>query len=725
MSERPPLIALKVEDVDARFYAIECRVDEELHAPMWIEVLAGVTAQRKRTTGAALHLIGKKATVTVSYADTVRAFRGRVAEVNDEEDRLLIVITSAIGRLTSTCDYRMFTDATAIDIVTEVLGDQGISVDSRVGRAVAEREQCVQVFESHVAFCSRILAEEGITWFPKHDEGEAVTLVDEAAEYEDPGLTLEYHETSGMVGAQAVHEVRLRRSMTCDKVSLRDYDFEHPTLDLKVEEGDGALESYDYPGGFTVNVAGKALARVRMQQLRSEAVVLEGEAVALALQAGYVFTLKGAPHDAMNGRWLVFAVSHEAIDMQGEDTSESGRACVSRFRAVPAATGYRAARRLRPVFGGVETSTATGQGGSEIHLDPYGRIKTLLRWDRRRTHDHQSSGWARVMQPQLSGAIFNPRVGWEELIGFVGAGGDRPVMLGRLYNGAAPPPAKMPDSKVQTHFGTMTTPNGASGSFLKFDDTAGSEKTELESAGDYDEQTGNDKVTDIAVDDDRSVTGKRTLAVGERKLTKVDGAYKVSVSAVRNVSTDSDYSVTAGSESIMVGGARLFRIGGDYVTKCQNLLRIVCAAKAELPIEHQSVYTKGPAAFLVGADVTAKPILAENVSVAGAAIVKISGSKNVKCDGYTLSVKGLYFEKFASRDASGSECAEAFRSAKYKTGNLQISGSAVTFEATSKMTIKSSGVTITLTPSEITVEGDFDGGNAFSIEEQYKKNEYG
>jgi type VI secretion system secreted protein VgrG len=713
MSAEQSYLTLEVEGVDAKFHVAWVRAAEELHSPVRVQVACGA-----KSTGEALALIGKKAEVRLRKGagddGGERVFKGRIREVDDDDGQTSLVIASSVSRLLDTCDYRTFVAATAIDIVTELLSDHGIQVTSRVTRTLTKLEQCVQAFESDLDFCSRILAEEGVTWIAKPDDGETIVLVDGADGYQDGGVDLALVERRrGQMVGEAVHGAKLRRAVAHDKASLRDYDFEHPQLDLSADEQSGSLEWYEYPAGFRTVSAGKTLAKIRLEQLQAESVTLHGETTSSRLQAGQVFSLHGATNTAMNGKWLVVAVSHEADELAtGEEPPFSAT-----FRAVPAPGGYRASRRPRPSFGGVETSTATGASGSEIHLDKYGRIKTLLRWERKRAADDQSSAWARVSQPQLSGAIFNPRVGWEELTGFVGVSADRPVILGRLYNGLARPPAGLPDKKVETHFGTMTTPNGTSGNFVKINDTAGSEHMGINSTGQFNEVTENDKVTTIAGNETRKTSANRSLNVKETKVTQVAGAYKVSITGLRQVTTDSNYSVKCGSERVLVGAARLFRVGGDYYTVCVDLTRVVGGAKGEAPIEHQSVFTQGVSAFLVKGDVAAKAGLSEAVGVGGAAIVKISGAKTVKSNGYGLTVRGLYFENLASRDAESAECTESFRSLTYTmSAGGKITGSAVSVEATSKLTIKSSGVTVTMTPSSITIDGDFDG-SVSSVEE--------
>jgi type VI secretion system secreted protein VgrG len=364
--------------------------------------------------------------------------------------------------------------------------------------------------------------------------------------------------------------------------------------------------------------------------------------------------------------------------------------------------------------GGAATSTVVGEPGTEIGLADHGQTRVMLRWDRRSTPDHSASEFARVMQPQMAGAIFNPRLGWEELLGFTDDGAEQPIVLGRLYNGAQRPPGSLPADKVETHFGTLTTPKGSQGNFLKINDSAGSEKLSIQASGDYNEQTENDKVVAIKVNHDRTIGGSRKLFVKERFVNNVDGAFTTNVGAFRKVTTDSNYSISAASENIVVAGARTFRVGGDYLTKTPHLMRLVVGKKGEAPIEHHSVFTKGMSTWLVKGGIDTKAALAESVSVAGAAITKVTGPMRVYAPKYQLSVKGIYAENFGHHRARGDgNVAESYRAAKlHMKGASSMDGGDVSIEAKAKLVIKASGVTVTMTPGSIEISGDFEGMTA-------------
>ena len=109
---------------------------------------------------------------------------------------------------------------------------------------------------------------------------------------------------------QAVHGLRLKKQVTVEKSTLRDHDFEAPMLDLHGEAGKGALERYEFPGGFVDPGAGKELAAIRLAQQQGEAVVLEGLASCPELAAGHHVSLSDAPEGLPDEPWLLLRVVH-------------------------------------------------------------------------------------------------------------------------------------------------------------------------------------------------------------------------------------------------------------------------------------------------------------------------------------------------------------------------------------------------------------------------------
>jgi type VI secretion system secreted protein VgrG len=361
---------------------------------------------------------------------------------------------------------------------------------------------------------------------------------------------------------------------------------------------------------------------------------------------------------------------------------------------------------------GVQTTTVTAAGGSEIHTEEHGRSRVHLRWDRRRPMDDTSSAWTRVLQPATTGSLFLPRTGWEELTAFWGPSADAPLLLGRLDNGAATPPRSLPGSKTSTMFGSATTPGGGSANVVLMDDTAGSEGLSFVASKDFNERTENDKATDIKADDTHTVGANRKLIVGNVHQVAVTGAQTYTVGGGRTVNVESDFNLEAASESVMVGGLRMFNVGGDYSTSCASLTRLVGAAKVETAIEHQQRDVTGASTVMVGGSWSETGVVHAAVHVAGGNAELVAGAKTINAGKYELTVRGALSETLASRKIkAGGKVNEAYKGPLTMTiaGAMKIKGADVTIKATTKLTIKASGITVEITPGNIKIDGKFDG----------------
>src|SRR5262249_52468331 len=127
------------------------------------------------------------------------------------------------------------------------------------------------------------------------------------------------------------------------------------------------------------------------------------------------------------------------------------------------------------------------------------------------------------------GGFFLPRVGWEVLVAFQGGSADVPYLVGRLYNGAAPPPSGPPGKKRGSAFGPRTTPGGGSATRSQPDDTAGNEGMNFNASKDFNERTENHKNTSITANDTWTVGAARKLIVGQVLSIKVDASQSYTV----------------------------------------------------------------------------------------------------------------------------------------------------------------------------------------------------
>ncbi|MCC6521760.1 MAG: type VI secretion system tip protein VgrG, partial [Polyangiaceae bacterium] len=398
----PPahVLSLAIDGVDATLRVVGLELVERLHAPFRATLTCfAVDGAGVRAPLVLDELIGQKAELVFLHDTTPRTIVALVEGATEAGLDYELVLAPRLALCADRVDYRVFVEQTPLDAVKAVLGDAGVSIDDRVSAPPAKRPQIVQAFESDLAFVTRLCAEEGIALVAETADGtDRVVLGDGASPPPLPGgaeLPFGAGDVAGLAAAlESVYDVQLERAVVTNKVTLRDYDFERPLLDQTVTSGSGPLEAYEYPAGYLDPGVGKTLAARRLEEKRQPGHVLRARSSCRRLAVGYSFKLDGAPRDDLLGPWLVVAVTHRASDFTDAGVlgpDGGARRFEAELVAVPAGVAPRPSRPRAPTVGGIEHATVTGAAGSEIHPDKHGRVKALLRWDRRGKADDGAS----------------------------------------------------------------------------------------------------------------------------------------------------------------------------------------------------------------------------------------------------------------------------------------------------------------------------------------------
>jgi len=195
--------------------------------------------------------LGQRATLTMHLPDgTSRLVHGVVSALVfgglEDKDRRVVTLTvvPAMARLEKRVNSRIFQDMTVDRIVDAILQEHGIVHVWNLHADRAPRAYCVQYQESDLRFVSRVLALEGIFFLFEQPatmpDGstpvERLVLADTADDYDDldgdPGLL--FRPDSGVMAQEENHvlALRARAQIESDAVTIRDYDYQRPALDL-------------------------------------------------------------------------------------------------------------------------------------------------------------------------------------------------------------------------------------------------------------------------------------------------------------------------------------------------------------------------------------------------------------------------------------------------------------------------------------------------------------
>ena len=401
--------------------------------------------------------------------------------------------------------HRFFEEDTVVGIVKRVLDAADVPSAFVTTRRYQQREYTVQYGESDFAFVSRLLEEEGLRYFFRHEGGEDIlAITDGPAPFVEGQPRLPFRIASNWATPRTPSPSSSERapwlSSTCScgtitssrarAVWTRSPRQRRPhraraSRPLGSERGPqgflggGKLEVYQYPGRFQRWADGAPLANVHLEELqgRADSRRQRGHATTLRFTAGHQFELDQHPLPEFNGRYQLIETVHIGAGPKGP--ANLSHEC--HFISIPADVRFRPPRTTpRPLIPGTLTAVVVGPGTEEIFTDEHGRVKVQFHWDRESARDDHSSCWIRVAQSwagQGWGALYLPRVGHEVVIAFLDGDPDCPLVIGATYNGKNPPPCVcLPADKSRSTLRSNSTPGGGGANDIPFEDDAGKEK---------------------------------------------------------------------------------------------------------------------------------------------------------------------------------------------------------------------------------------------------------
>ena len=522
---------------------------------------------------------------------------------------LCLVIEPRLALARHRSNMRIFRDRSVPEIVTQVLAGIGVKPELRLSESYAPRPYCVQLRETDFDFVSRLLEDEGIGYF--FLEGDTLVLCDSAAGYEPMpgGQTLQFRHGAGLDKArEVVFELGERASRTAGKVSLRDWNPEHPSLNMDVASAVGAptavasIEQYDYPGVYALPAEGARKARLRAEALAVASSATVGRSMCPRLLPGVTFDLLETPPGQEGGALVVTRLDHA---WRSDETSFSNR-----FDAADAAVTYRPlAITPSPCVTNPMTGLVTGPPGADIHTDELGRVKVHLHWDRLQPFDDHCSDWIPVLQDNTGHSCGIPRIGWEVLVAYLEGNPDRPVVLGRVYNGADPFPESLPAGKTFSALRSLSSPGRDGSNIVRTNDAGGMEEVYVQAERDQNMVTANDKRTDVGAEEQRVVGGDETITIGNDDKALVGGNMSVSIGGNMTWTVGSDRDVSVGGadsstvtsdHSLSIGGQHFRRIATDDKVNTEHLKEQVGAVILEASVKDNATSAKAAMALTVG-----------------------------------------------------------------------------------------------------------------------------
>ena len=488
-------------------------------------------------------------------------------------------------------DCRIFQNLSVPEIVEQVFGDLGhADFQSKLVRAYPPREFCVQYRESHLAFVSRLLEEEGIFYFFRHEADRHVLVLADspAATVPCPGLRPLRVDADGAAwwGEQDVlTALSVERAVHTAKVTLTDYNYLTPSTSLEASvEGDApGPEAFDFPGAYADLRDGDRYARLRLEAHEAMREVATATSRCPALASGHVAEVRESAHTGTAGdgsrRWLVLRTAHRAVQQGYLGEAEAAFDYTNDCTLIPADAPYHPPRRTpAPRAYGTQSAVVTGPPGAEIHTDAHGRVKLHFVWDRHGKQDDTSSCWVRVSTAWAGkgwGQFSIPRIGQEVLVEFIEGDPDRPVVVGRVFNAEQPPPCNPAGGGVVSGMRSKTH-RGSGYNAMELDDTAGKEQITIHAQYDLDTtvlhdervSVGNDRTEQVGKNESITIASNRTEQVGADESVDIGGNRLLSVGADSTVTVGANQTVSvAASSAETVGASKTVTVGASQMVQ--------------------------------------------------------------------------------------------------------------------------------------------------------------
>ncbi|MBN3763891.1 type VI secretion system Vgr family protein [Burkholderia sp. Ac-20365] len=393
-------------------------------------------------------------------------------------------------------DQRIWQDKSVDDIISDVFNAHPQAQGQfrfALSKALPTRSYCRQD-EYDWNFVHRLLESEGLYgfWQQAQDGKSHTYVITDSLSMLDTlsPQTVTFYRAGTNSETDALTQWSGTRTLQSTLLSTRTFDYKNPATGYNPKStstptmpNQGALpaqaEVYEYTGAYTYGEQdrGEALSRIRMEEWESRARRFHGTGGVRGIDTGRRFALTGHPdhdHDAAGQRefavletmWTIennlpagteapvfphsLQDAIEATRAKHEDASpfivasSDGSEGFYRIDIEAQRTNvpYRSPFDHHKPDVQMESAIVVGPQNEEVFTDALNRIKVRFVWDRLNSGDERASCWVRVAQSDAGdgyGGVHLPRAGEEVLIDYIDGDCDRPIAVGRVYNGANTP----------------------------------------------------------------------------------------------------------------------------------------------------------------------------------------------------------------------------------------------------------------------------------------------
>lgn len=649
-------------------------------------------------------MVGRLATLTVVGQDFTVKHHGVVTEFNEYPDTAEthgqasylydLVIEPRFKLLAYNTQNRIFQKLSVQAIISEVLTGQKLN-DGQDFKFDAEdvtavREYTVQYNESDFNFVSRLMEEEGIFYFFRHEGDKDVLVMGNKVAHIKAltqGAAVKFVSESGLSHMHEDHITKMRRTqrLVTGKVTIKDYNPNTPQVNVigrATKPGQGEMYRFS-PSVGSASEAEKMATRVS-EMLGTGKIQLDGEGICRDFRPGFRFALVGDPGAPFLGEYILTRVMHHGDQREGFEGDQDKLIYLNSFTCMPGDQIFRPQLSTpKPRIHGVITARVDGPEDKYAYLDEEGRYHAKLPFDLGDKKDGQASLPVRLSQPYAGpnyGTHFPLHGGNDLVLAFIDGDVDRPIALGSIPNPATASPVNK-NNKSESVIKT------ASGHIIRMDDkedktaidvtTKGLHKLSMNDDADHKEihLTTTDK-NELVMDD--KLKNIRIMTPDGAHLVKLDYDKKV-LSAETKYGHKLTMDDQAKKIALQTKDGHILMLDDDkkMITVQDGKGKHVFQIDADGGLI--TIQTAGDMAFSAKGKLN---ILAQEIIMEAKAGISVKGKEDIKIEGMNVNVKAQ--QKIAL---------EATMDASLKGMNVKIEGQ-MNVESKAGLNNKSTGLMV-------------------------------
>ena len=483
------------------------------------------------------------------------------------------VIRPFLWQLTLTQDSRIYHFKSAPEIIDEILQDFHIVFDKQLMDPHVVREYTTLKRESYFSFISRLMSEEGISyWFEENQLFYSDSHLGMTA-----GIDLIYNPHPQAATKEfVINQLKFACTMRPTKAKLKDYRYSHPDVGMdansQTTKALPIFEVYDSYGRYNDEKTALQFSKYRLDALQADSELGSASSNCIQLMPGKIFKVTEHPSQVMNSRWQVINIAHHGTLPQslGNESDASPATLTNQLTFIPGVNDWRPSFIHKPQADGDEIATVCGPIGEEIYVNRDGAVKVHFKWNRFDQPNENASCWIRVQQNWNGngfGFLATPRIGQEVIVSYLNGDIDRPIITGTVYNGNNRPPLNLPTEKTRMTIKSKTH-KGDGFNELRFEDENGKEEVFIHAQKDMNIKILNDETKEIGNDRTEVIGHDQTQHIKHNQSIKIDNDYFFQTQNTAHITVDGEQRNQIKSDlSMIVEGESHLKVENNYRTE--------------------------------------------------------------------------------------------------------------------------------------------------------------